>query len=327
MGKHRASAARAGRRNPTAEVDAPAPSRFSESRRHRLRQLRAFCQVARLGSISRAAERVFCTQPAVSMQVRALEDELDVSLVERKGPNIALTPAGRQLYRLASPLVEGIDRLPDTFAEQYRHVVVDIHVAAGPTAAAVLLPEYLKRFSQQQPGTRVNVRTGTGRECLQWLRAYEVDLVVGAMDVEPPDLQCYPVVSADYVLITPEAHPLAGRDSVTLQDLSAWPLVAQTARTQTRQFGEMFLRQHRIPYRIEVEVDGWDAIKACVEAGLGIAVVPELCLDDRDRVWRIPFSGGLPPRTYGAITRRDRILPMAVRQIIRIMDPTRPIEL
>ena len=147
------------------------------------------------------------------------------------------------------------------------------------------------------------------------------------MDVEPPDLQCYPVCSADYVLITPEAHPLAGRDSATLRDLSDWPLVAQTARTQTRQFGEMFLRQHRIPYRIEVEVDGWDAIKACVEAGLGIAVVPELCLDDRDRVRRIPFSGGLPPRTYGAITRRDRILPMAVRQIIRIMDPTRPIEL
>ncbi len=325
MGKNREPAARAGPRNPTVEVDAPTRSRFPETRRHRLRQLRAFCQVARLGSISRAAERVFCTQPAVSMQIRVLEEELDVSLVERKGPNIALTPAGRKLYRLASPLVEGIDRLPDSFAEQYRHVVVDVHVAAGPTAAAVLLPEYLKRFSELQPDTRVNVRTGTGGECLQWLRAYEVDLVIGAMDVEPSDLRCYPIVSADYVLIAPEEHPLAGRESATLRDLSAWPLVAQTAGTQTRQFGEMFLRQHRIPYRIEVEVDGWDAIKACVEVGLGIAVVPELCLDDRDRVSRLPFSEGLPPRVYGAITRRDRMLPKAVRQIIEIMEPAIPI--
>ena len=328
MAQHREPAARAGRRSPSAEADGSLPLRFPGSRRHRLRQLRAFCQVARLGSISRAAERVFCTQPAVSMQIRALEDELNVSLVERNGPNIALTPAGRQLYRLASPLVEDIDRLPDAFAEQYRHVAVDIHVAAGPTAAAVLLPEYLKRFSEQHPDTCVNVRTGTARECLQWLRTYEVDLIIGAMDVEPTDLQCYPVVSADYVLIAPEAHPLAGRESATLQDLGAWPLVAQTTRTQTRQFGEMFLRQHRIPFRVEVEVDGWDAIKACVEAGLGIAVVPELCLDERDRVCRIPFSEGfLPPRTYGAVTRRDGMLPMAVRNIIRIMDPTLPVGL
>ena len=327
MSRNREQAAVAARRKSSAEQDVSVPPRLSESRRHRLRQLRAFCHVARLGSISRAAERVFCSQPAVSMQIRALEDELNTGLVERNGPNIALTPAGRQFYRLATSLVEDIDRLSDTFAEQYHSVAVDIHVAAGETAAAVLLPEYLKRFSQQHPDTRVNVRTGTGRECLRWLRAYEVDLVIAAMDVEPPDLEYLPVVSANYVLITSEAHPLAGRESVTLRDLSDWPLIAQTAGTHTRQFGEMFLRQHRIPFRVDVEVDGWDAIKAYVEAGLGIAVVPELCLDDRDRLWRFPFDEHIPPRIYGAITRRDRILPKAVRQIIRIMDPTLPSEL
>ena len=256
------------------------------------------------------------------MQIRALEDELNVALVERNGPSIALTPAGRRFYRLATPLVEDIDRLPDTFAEQYHRVAVDIHIAAGATAAAVLLPRYLERFSRQQPDTRVIVRTGTGRECLKWLRAYEVDLVIAAMDVEPPDLKYYPTDPAEYVLITPEVHPLAGRESATLDDLSAYPLVAHTAGTHTRQFGEMFLRQHRIPHRIEVEIDGWDAIKAYVEAGLGISVVPELCLDDRDRVWRIPFDEYIPPRIYGAITRRDRTVSAAVRSIVRIMDPT-----
>ena len=327
MKRNREQATLAGQHEPSADRVVSVPTRLSESRRHRLRQLRAFCHVARLGSISRAAERVFCSQPAVSMQIRALEDELNTGLVDRNGPSIALTPVGRQFYRLATSLVEDIDRLSDTFAEQYHSVAVDIHVAAGETSAAVLLPEYLKRFSQQQPDTRVNVRTGTGRECLGWLRAYEVDLVIAAMDVEPPDLKHFPVISANYVLITPEAHPLAGRESVTLRDLSAYPLIAQTAGTHTRRFGEMFLRQHRIPYRVDVEIDGWDAIKAYVEAGLGIAVVPELCLDDRDRIWRIPFDEHIPPRVYGAITRRDRILPTAVRQIIRIMDPTLPIEL
>ena len=308
----------------SAEGDLSVPSRLSESRRHRLRQLRAFCHVARLGSISRAAKRAFCSQPAVSMQIRALEQELDLALVERNGPNISLTPAGRQFYRLAAPLVEDIDRLPDTFAEQYHGVAVDVHVAAGEIAAAVLLPRYLERFTERQPHTRVTVRTGTGSQCLRWLRAYEVDLVVGAMDVEPPDLAHYPVVSANYVLIAPEGHPLAGRESVTLEDLSAWPLVAHTSGTYTRQFGEMYLRQYRIPYRVALEIDGWDAIKAYVEAGLGIAVVPEVCLGDRDRVLRFPFNVPVPARVYGAITRRDRVLPTAVRQIIRIMDPAFP---
>ena len=282
--------------------------------------------MARQGSISRAAERIFSSQPAVSVQIRALEEELDVALVERNGPNITLTPAGRDFYRLALPLVEDIDRLPDTFAENHHQVAVDIHVAAGGTAATVLLPKYLKQFSERYPDTRVNVRTGTGRDCLEWLRAFEVDLVIAAMDVEPPDLRCYPFISANLVLITPEDHPLAGRDSATLRDLSDYPLVAHTAGTHVRQAGEMFLHQHRIPFRVVAEIDGWDAIKAYVEAGLGIAVVPDLCLEARDRLRRIPFDERTPARTYGAITRRNGTLPLAVRQIIEIMDPTIPNE-
>ena len=267
-----------GRRRLESDLDRSGLLRRSESRQHQLRQLRAFCHVARLGSITRAAERILSSQPAVSMQVRALEAELDIALVERNSPNITLTPAGKDLYRLAMPLVEDIDRLPDTFAEQHHRVAVDIHVAAGETAATVLLPRYLKQFSEQHPDTRVNVRTGTGRDCLGWLRAFEVDLVIAAMDVEPPDLRCYPVLSADHVLITPEDHPLAGRNSATLQDLGAYPMISHTAGTHARQFAKMFLLQHRIPFRVAVEVDGWDAIKAYVQAGFGIAAVPELCL-------------------------------------------------
>ena len=324
MRRRQGQAARRQQRQVSAEWAPSVPPRLSESRRHRLRQLRAFCHVARLGSISGAAKRVFCSQPAVSMQIRALEQELNIALVKRNGPNISVTPAGRQFYRLAAPLVEDIDRLPDTFAEQYHSVAVDVHVAAGEIAAAVLLPGYLKRFTELQPDTKVNVRTGTGRQCLRWLRAHEVDLVVGAMDVEPPDLKHFPVVSANYVVIAPETHPLAGRESIRLEDLSAWPMVAHSTGTYTRQFGEMYLRQYRIPYRVDVEIDGWDAIKAYVVAGLGIAIVPEVCLGDRDRVLRFPFDVPVPPRLYGAITRRDRVLPRAVRQIIRIMDPALP---
>ena len=318
--------ARSGRPDPLSNHDESSGPGQAETRRHLLRQLRAFCHVARTGSISRAAERIYSSQPAVSVQIRALENKVEIPLVERNGPNISLTPAGREFHRLAMPLVAELDRLPDTFSEQFRQVAGDVHIAAGDTSAAVLLPEYLKEFALRHPDSRVNVRTGTGRECLQWLRAYEVDLVVAAMDVERSDLNYFPVVSSRFVLITSVDHPLAGRESATLEDLGEFRLITHTAGTHARQFGEMLIRQHGIPHRVDVEVDGWDAVKTYVEAGLGISVVPELCLNERDRLWRIPFGEHIPPRTYGAVTRRDRTPPLAVRELIRIMNPAAPIE-
>ena len=296
--------------------------RLRDDKRDRLKQLRAFCHTARLGSITRAAECVYSSQPSVSLQVRALEEDLEVSLFERSGPRISLTLAGRKLYGLAAPLVEDIDRLPDTFAEQHEGLAGELRVAAGETAAAFVLPRYLKQFREQHPGVQANVTAGTGRQCLSWLRAYEVDIVFAAMDLQPSDVEFHPVLSSDYLLITSEDHPLSGRDSVTPREMCAYPLVAHTGGTYIRQLGDIFLRQQGIASDVVVSVDGWEVIKEYVEAGLGVAVVPDLCVTERDRVWRIPFKDFLPPRKYGAITRRDRLLPLAVRRFMRIMDPS-----
>ena len=298
--------------------------RLRDDKRDRLKQLRAFCHTARLGSITRAAERVFSSQPSVSLQVRALEEDLNVGLFERSGPRITLTLAGRKLYALAAPLVEDIDRLPDMFAEQHDGLSGELRVAAGETAAAFVLPKYLKQFREQHPSVRANVRTGTGRQCLSWLRSYEVDLVFAAMDLQPADIEFQPVLSSDYLLITPENHPLSGLESVSPAEMCAYPLVAHTGGTYIRQLGDMLIRQQGIAADIVVAVDGWEVIKEYVEAGLGIAVVPDLCVADRDRVSRIPFKDYLPPRKYGAITRRDRILPLAVRRFVQTMDPSLP---
>ena len=119
-----------------------------------------------------------------------------------------------------------------------------------------------------------------------------------------------------------DQHPLSGRDSVTPREMCSYPLVAHTGGTYTRQLGDVFLRQQGIASDTVVAVDGWEVIKEYVEAGLGVAVVPDLCVTERDRVWRIPFKDYLPPRRYGAITRRDRLLPLAVRRFMRIIDPS-----
>ena len=300
-----------------------APTRPPVPKRDRLKQLRAFCHTARLGSITRGAGYVLSSQPAVSQQVRALEEEFEVNLFERNGPRISLSAAGRQLYEAAMPVVAGMDRLPDTFAEQHRgEISGEFQIAAGRATAASVVPEYLKRFRERHPGIRVSVKTGTGRDRLAWLRAYEVDIVFGAMDVVPPDLLFRLTFPSRYVVITPEDHALAGRESVELAEVVEFPIIAPAAGSYARRAAEVIVRRHRLAMDVVVEVDGWNVIKRYVEAGVGLSVVPELCLTDRDRVWRIPFAHYFMDRPYGVLMRRDGPPSLSVDRFIELLDPS-----
>ena len=290
-------------------------------RRDRLKQLRAFCHAARLRSISRAAEQIFASQPAVSQQIRTLEDELAVSLFERSGPRIALTPAGARLYQLASPLVEGVDRLPDTFIEQHHGIASgDLNVAADETTAALVLPDYVSEFRHRHPEIRVNVRVADGRQTVRLLRAYEVDVVLSAVDLPPPDIESRPAFSSEIRFITPEDHPLAGRETVDLAEIAAFPAVSLDASHYMTEVLTIILGSHGQVVNSVLEVDGWNMLKEYVEAGVGVSAVPDICLSERDRVWSIPASRYIPPLTFGVLTRRDELLPLAARWFIQVVD-------
>ena len=262
------------------------------------------------------------SQPAVSLQVRTLEEELGVLLFERRGPRIALTRVGRSLYQLAMPLVEGMDRLPDTFAERHHGVVADVlRIGAGQTSAAYLLPKYLKEFRERYPEILVDVRTGTGQQRLEWLRDYELDVIVAAMDIPPSDVEFHPVFGSEPVLITPLDHPLAGRESVPIQETAAYPFVGHTSTHYVRQVAEVILRLHGVAPDVAVEVDGWGVITSYVAAGVGISFVPDLCLNEHDPLWKISFKDTIPNRRYGAITRRDGLLSRAASRFLQIIVP------
>ena len=299
-----------------------ASEQLRSPRGDRLKQLRAFCHAARLGSITRAAEYLFTSQPAVSQQVRALEEELLVTLFERSGPRISLSAPGRRLYEAAMPVVVGMDRLPDTFAERHRgELSGEFRIAAGRASATYIVPELLKRFLERYPGTRVNVRTGTGRERLDWLRAYEVDVAFGAVDVPPPDLSFHFAVASRFFLITAEDHPLAGRESVDLAEAVKYPAIVPPAGTSVRRVADLVIRQHRLAVDAVMEVGGWTVIKRYVEAGVGLSIVPGVCLTERDRVWRIPFDRYFSDRRYGVLMRRGQVPSLAAERFVQLLDP------
>ena len=292
-------------------------------KQNRLKQLRAFCYSAQSLSISKAAERLFLSQPSVSLQVRALEQELDITLFERKGPRISLTPEGHVLYELASPLVEGIDHLYEAFAE--RHGDLDsgeLNVAAGESTILYILPELMARFAGQYPGIRLRLHNVTGRDGLALMRADEVDFAVGSMLEVPDDISYQPIYTYDTVLITPPDHPLAKIPEPTLEDISPFGLILPPRHLSTWGVVDLVFQQHNVDYRVTLEAGGWEVIKKYVQRGLGVSIVSAICLTDNEQLTVLPLGSYFPSRSYGLVLRRGKFLSPAAKRFMEMMGGT-----
>ena len=190
---------------------------------NRLKQIRAFCQVVKSGNITRAAEKLYLSQPSVSLQLQALEREFGTTLFERRGPHLTLTPNGESLFALAGPLVDGIDRLEENFAAHQGEMESgELNIGAGESTILYILPEAVRRFVAAYPGIKLTINNVTGRDGLKMLRADEIDLAVGSMLDVPDDIHYEPVVMYDPALITPVGHPLSQLPE------SRWPTSAAT---------------------------------------------------------------------------------------------------
>ena len=292
-------------------------------KQNRLKQLRAFCYAAQTQSISKAAERLFLSQPSVSLQVRALERELDITLFERKGPRISLTPEGHVLYELASPLVDGIDHLSDAFAERRGDVDSgELNIAAGESTILYILPGLMADFARQHPGIRLRLHNVTGRDGLAQLRADEVDFAVGSMLEVPDDISYRPIYTYDTVLITPAGHALANIPEPTLKDISAYGLILPPRHLSTWGVVDLVFRQHNLDYKVTLEAGGWEVIKKYVERGLGVSIVSAICLTDKERLSVRPLGKHFPSRSYGVVLRRGKFLSPAAKRFIDMMGDT-----
>jgi len=291
-------------------------------RQDRLKQLRAFCFAAQAGSISRAAERLGLSQPSVSLQVQALERELGITVLERRGPRIRLTPDGERLYELAQPLVEGVDALPMRFADRSERVDSGrLDIAAGESTTLYLLPGLLRRYMDRYPGVHIKLHNIQGRELGEALRQDQVDFAVGSMLDLPDDVNYRAIYSYGLSLISPRDHPLARRDVISLRDLAGGELIVPPRQLTTWRLISLVFQQHSIPYRVRLEVGGWETIKRYVELGFGIAIVSNICLTGEERVAVRSLPEIFPKRTYGVMVRRGRFLSPQAKAFIELMKP------
>jgi DNA-binding transcriptional LysR family regulator len=290
----------------------------------RLKPLRAFCQVARLGSVSRAAEALFLSQPAVTLQLQALERDMGAPLFERIGRRLTLTRGGTALYELARPLVEGVDGLEGEFRNRLKGLEGgDLHVAAGSSTILYLLPPLVKAFRESHPAVQLVLHNVTGKDGLSLLRSDTVDLAVGSMLDVPTDLSYEPIYSFDPMLIMPKGHPLADRVKLQLEDLSPFGLILPPKRLTTWRLVDLVFQQRRVPYTVALEVGGWEIIKQYVAMGLGISIVTGICLTeaDHERLEVRNLSEYFPPRSYGVVVRKGKFLSPHARAFADLVKP------
>lgn len=242
--------------------------------RMELRQLRYFVAVAEERNISRAAKRIFLTQPALSRQIKALEEELGQCLLERQAHSISLTPAGETLLREARALLAQAE----TLVEKVRNSAQAVRLVVGyaPSLAAGLLSAAVGSFTQKHRDAQVELFDLSTAEMLAGLESGRLDvaLTVGE-DRERRGLHWTPLVRSPLQLAVPANHALATQAVVTPAEAARESLLAFCQRDYPEYWEGLigWLKAHGQRPRIAAEYDGVDSLMAAVESGLGVAVV------------------------------------------------------
>ena len=299
------------------------PARFYY-KGNRTKQLRAFCYAVKFGTIARAAEALFLSASSASLQLSALEKELGVRLLERTRPRLALTREGQMLYELARPLVEGMENLDQQFRSQRQGMDAgEVHIAAGASTIQYLLPPLVRDYRERFPEVRLQLANVTGKDGLALLRSDQVDFAVGSMLDVPHDLAYEPVHWFDPMLILPLDHPLAAKDDIALADLSPYGLILPPQRLTTYRLVDLVFQQARVPYRVAIEVGGWEVIKQYVAMGLGISIVTGICIqpEDQARLAVRNMRRFFPQRSYGVVVRKGKYLSPHARAFVDLVKP------
>jgi|TARA_B100000315_G_scaffold161264_1_gene149678 DNA-binding transcriptional LysR family regulator len=287
-----------------------------------LRELRSFCTAARVRSISRAADILGMGQPTVTTHIKKLETELGATLFDRFKRPIQLTPVGKTLAEVATPLVEGIDALAQTAADaEERGPVV---VASTPDIIPHTLLRVVRVFLARHPHIHLRINSTTRREVLHRVINGQADMGIVAHDDRDDQLDFEGLFVYDRVLITPPDHPLLDEPLESLAQVAKWPLILMGPGTHTREILEAELRRRGASYEIIVELDSLDMIKRYVALGMGVSIGPKLAIDpqDEEELGVVSLTHLLPVEQGGIVTVRGKRLSTAAGKFATVMRDT-----
>jgi DNA-binding transcriptional LysR family regulator len=271
-----------------------------------LHQLEVFRAVARLRSYSRAAEALYLSQPAVSMQVHALERALGLELFEKVGHRLRLTEAGRELLGYSERIFALLDEAQLVMEELRGARRGTVKVAASTTAGIYIVPAPLGAFHRQNPDVKLTLDVVNRFTVQERLLSDEVDLAVMGLIEDTHDLEVEEFVPNELVVIAWPRHRLAGCRNIPLAELSNEIMLLREAGSGTRTDVERLFASQGVPLRVGMELRSSGAIKQAVAAELGIAVMPLSALELELATGRLITLDveGFPVHRHWSLVRR-----------------------
>ncbi|MFN0095416.1 MAG: LysR family transcriptional regulator [Dehalococcoidia bacterium] len=242
-----------------------------------LAQLEAFLQVAHYRSFSRAAEALFLTQPSVTARIQSLEREIGDRLFERTGRSVTLTDAGRAFLPHAQRALTAVQEGTDAI-EAVRHGDIgNIRIGASSSIATYVLPSIFKKFRTVRPRVHIHLSTGNTEEIVEELIASEIHVAITRL-AQHPEVESLHLYNDDLSLVVSPAHPFAQRGRVLMSEAGREPfLFFERSSSYHGLIYSTFLRAGVVPESV-MELDSMEATKHMVEAGLGIAILPEVSI-------------------------------------------------
>lgn len=271
-------------------------------------QVEGFVETARRGNLSRAAEALHVTQPALTARIRALEEELGSALFVRGRRGMQLTDAGRAFLPYAQRALLALDEGAGLVASLGRGGAGELVLGAAPAVSTYVLPPLLLRFTRRHPRVRLVVRTGHSEEILDLAVRREIDLGL-VRELRHPEIESRPLYDDELVLVAHRTHPFAERDRIELAEIAGARLILFDRTSSYYDLTNAFFREAGVAPNGVMELDNIDAAKQMVGQGLGIALLPLTAVAAEladGRLRAITIAGAAPiRRRIVAIRRRD----------------------
>jgi DNA-binding transcriptional LysR family regulator len=281
-------------------------------------QLETFLAVARLSSFSRAAEKRFRTQPAISSQIRALEEEVGAKLLDRSGGKVSITSAGKLFQKYAEDTLEARKTTLTAIAEAERVPRGEIIVGANEGTCLHILPEVFAEFKRQYPDVAVNIKRSDYGKILESVIDNTVDFGVVSLPINDPRLTVVLIHRDELILIAPPHHPLAKMKSATLAEAAKFPLVMPKTG-HTRDALETLFHDRRLKPRYAMELDSSELLKRFVAADVGVGFIARSHVQEDVRanvLAAVPVSDAQIRRDLALVFRKDKALSRAALAFI-----------
>jgi DNA-binding transcriptional LysR family regulator len=287
-----------------------------------LTQLEFFTAVVEEGSFSKAAERVYRTQPAVSIAIRRLEEEVGAPLFDRSQKTPTLTEAGEMIYDYAKRMLTLRDQARETLSELRQLKRGRVRIGSNESTSLYLLPHLILQYREQHPDVKVEIYRQVSERLPREVLDRNVDFALLAFEPVDSDLESFPILRDELVLIMHPEHRLAGRDSVTIKELGKESFLAHNVKTASRHKVIEVFAQHHTPLNITLELATVETIKRFVQLKIGLAFVPRMCVREeleRGTLATLPVRGLTYFRTLWATHRRQMTFSHAAAAFLEVL--------